>query len=187
MPTPTKITQPQVLECAMTMLRDAGPEALSLRELARRLDVKAPSLYRYYPDKVSLERAAVDAGNRMLLAALQQGVGEVADATPGDRLMAAAEAYREFALRNPHLYALMMDKRVAFPPVTDSGKQLWIYVLGLVGASSGVEDDTAGAVAVWSFLHGFVLLEYAGLFGESGPKDGFAVGMEALAKGFAAR
>ena len=42
------------------------------------------------------------------------------------------------------------------------------------------EDDTAAAVAFWSFLHGFVSLERSGLFGLSGAQGGLEVGLEAL-------
>jgi hypothetical protein len=44
-------------------------------------------------------------------------------------------------------------------------------------------DDTDAAVALWAFLHGFITLERAGLFGTPGPKGGFARGVKAMAAG----
>ncbi len=182
MPTPTKITQKQVLNRAIAILNERGVDALSMRELAKSLGVKAPSLYRYYPDKISLERAAVEAGNRLLLEYVKSGCRR---AEKSGILLAAAHAYRRFAKAKPHLYSLMMEQRLVLPPTSESGKALWEFVLSVVRNVSGVSDGTACGVALWSFLHGFVSLEQAGRFGVSGPQNGFTVGIEALAAGFA--
>lgn len=180
MPTPTKITREQVLARAVDLLNEEGLDSLSMRELARRLDVKAPSLYRYFPDKISIERAAVDVGNQLMLAALQKSVRS---AHPTEAVLAAGQAYRRFAKTKPHLYSLMMEKRLAFPPTSDSGKNLWNFVLSLVDGGTSKWDETARAVAIWSFLHGFVSLEQSGKFGASGPRDGFVAGINALSAG----
>ena len=180
MPTPTKITRDQVLTRAIAILNEEGLDSLSMRELARRLDVKAPSLYRYFPDKISIERAAVDVANQLMLAALQKAVKS---AHPTEAILAAGNAYRRFAKTKPHLYALMMEKRLVFPPASDTGKKLWNFVLSLVHAGASEWDETARAVALWSFLHGFVSLEQSGRFGASGPRDGFAAGIHALSAG----
>jgi len=49
---------------------------------------------------------------------------------------------------------------------------------------SGKPDDTAAAVATWSFLHGYVTLEHSGAFGASGPKGGLERGLEAFVSNF---
>ena len=184
MPTPTKITREQVLAQAIAILNERGPDALSMRELAKSLEVKAPSLYRYFPDKLSLEREVVESGNRLLLSALEAACRHM---EKSGLYLAAARAYRKFALGKPHLYFLMMERRIIFPPVSASGKALWEFVLALVLDVSGHSDGTAYAVALWSFLHGFVSLERAGQFGKSGPLDGLEVGIRSLAVGFKAK
>jgi AcrR family transcriptional regulator len=181
MPTPTKITREQVLAKAIEILDQRGPDALSMRELAKSLAVKAPSLYRYFPDKLALEREVVESGNRLLLSGLEAACR---DTEKRELYLAAAHTYRKFALGKPHLYFLMMERRIVFPPVSESGKALWEFVLALVRDASGHLDGTAYAVALWSFLHGFVSLERAGQFGESGPLDGLEVGIRSLAVGF---
>jgi AcrR family transcriptional regulator len=181
MPTPTKITREQVLAKAIDILNERGPDALSMRELAKSLHVKAPSLYRYFPDKLSLEREVVESGNRLLHSGLETACRDV---EKSGLYLAAAHAYRKFALNKPHLYFLMMERRIVFPPVSQSGKVLWQFVLALVRDASGHADGTAYAVALWSFLHGFVSLERAGQFGESGPLDGLEVGIRSLGVGF---
>jgi len=45
-------------------------------------------------------------------------------------------------------------------------------------------DDTAAAVATWSFLHGYATLEHSGAFGASGPKGGLERGVEAFLSNF---
>jgi hypothetical protein len=57
----------------------------------------------------------------------------------------------------------------------------------VVGGLTGDPDDTAAAVAFWAFLYGYVESERSGLFGASGPKGGFEVGLEALIESFWAR
>jgi AcrR family transcriptional regulator len=184
MPTPTKITREQVLAKAIDILSERGPDALSMRELAKSLSVKAPSLYRYFPDKLSLEREVVESGNRLLLATLDAACRNIEKSS---LYLAAAHAYRKFASGEPYLYLLMMERRIVYPPASDSGKALWEFVLSLVRDVSGHSDGTAYAVALWSFLHGFVSLERAGQFGESGPLDGLEVGIRSLAVGFKAK
>ena len=60
---------------------------------------------------------------------------------------------------------------------------LWTRLLQVVGDLTGSADDTEAAVALWAFLHGFITLERAGLFGTPGPKGGFARGVKAMAAG----
>ncbi|MCQ4207228.1 helix-turn-helix domain-containing protein, partial [Streptomyces longispororuber] len=40
---------------ARTLLEESGPDALTMRALADRLGIKAPSLYKHFPDKHAVE------------------------------------------------------------------------------------------------------------------------------------
>jgi hypothetical protein len=44
------------------------------------------------------------------------------------------------------------------------GKAVWNLLIEAASGVSGHPDDTA-AVAIWSFLHGYVTLEHSGAFG----------------------
>ena len=65
-----------------------------------------------------------------------------------------------------------------------ANKAIWNLLLEVVTAISGHPDDTAAAVATWSFLHGYVTLEHSNPFGVSGPKGGLEQGVEAFLSNF---
>lgn len=148
-----------------------------MRNLAQHLGIKAPSLYRHYASKEALEQAMNERGTVELRTQIEQ----TARGYSGKQVMLrAAHTYLGFARQRPQLYALMMAQPSLPVP---SGKDLWNTLLALVGQVSGNPDDTAAAVAVWAYLHGFVVLEQSGMFGESGPQGGFERGLQALLNG----
>ena len=149
MPTPTKITREQVLGRAIEIVDREGAEALSMRGLAESLGAKAPSLYRYFPDKISLELAVVDQGNRKLLERLKGAAGLAA---LGDEWIAVGETYVAFARAKPNLYRLMMEQRVGFAAgsaVGGSGRELWEFLLRVAG---GLEGGGLRWVVLWAIL-----------------------------------
>jgi AcrR family transcriptional regulator len=179
MPYPAKTDPDQILETAIQILESDGRDALSMRKLAEALDLKAPSLYRHYADRNSLEQAIAARAATQLHDALEQGIRPLRSANKV--LHQSARTYREFAETHPELYDLMMTN---FTPANiPESKALWNFVLEVIGRITGNPDDTSAAVALWSFLHGFVTLERNGLFGPSGPKNAFEVGIEALIAG----
>jgi AcrR family transcriptional regulator len=191
MPHPRQIAAHDVLRRAIDLLEanrrarlgakggtdEEAREELSLRAVARRLGVKAPSLYRYFADKAALERAVAEEGSRLLLESMKEALGSK---TGRRAFAAAAGAYMLFAEENPALYAFMMTAESLGASDSPTGKRLWELVLRTIGGISGNPDDTPMAVAFWSFLHGFVSLEQAGRFAPSGPGGGFEAGLEAL-------
>ncbi|HEX7147357.1 MAG TPA: TetR/AcrR family transcriptional regulator [Actinomycetota bacterium] len=146
------------------LLEEEGPEALTMRRLAERVGIRAPSLYKHLPDKAALEAAIIATGFEEAAATFEQaveGAGEGRGEGPGDwqpagrgnALVALAAAYRRFALEHPHLYRLMnngplprehlppgLENRTAAPLLRAAGSQ-------------------ARARAVWAFAHGMVQLE----------------------------
>jgi AcrR family transcriptional regulator len=160
-----------VVAAGRRLLEEDGPEALTMRRLAERVGIRAPSLYKHLPDKAALEAAIIATGLEEAAIAFEQavdeagggagqgagqsvdGAGGAAGQGAGRALVAVAAAYRRFALDHPHLYRLMTNgplPREHLPP--------------------GLEDRTAApllraagsearARAVWAFAHGMVMLE----------------------------
>lgn len=138
------------------LLEEEGLEALTMRRLAERVGIRAPSLYKHLPDKAALEAAIIATGFEEAAAAFEQAVdsaGEGSGEGAGDALVALAAAYRRFALEHPHLYRLMNNgplPRAHLPP-------------GLEGRTAApllrVAGSEARARAVWAFAHGMVMLE----------------------------
>ena len=94
----------EIVGVALELLEEEGPDGLSMRKLAERLGIRAPSIYKHLPDKKALEAAIISVGFEEQAAAFEAAV-----AGSADPLAAIAGAYREFALRRPHLYRLMTE------------------------------------------------------------------------------
>jgi len=177
MPHPKRLDPAAILDAALEIVEEQGSAGLSLRAVAARLDVKAPSLYNYFPDKAALEGAVIAASHRLMLETLRRHTR--AD-DPETAFRQTAEAYLKLARKRPALYFFAMNHQTPGADSSPEGKLLWNFLLARVGALSGNPDDTDGAVAVWAFLHGFAVLERSGRFGKSGPKGGLARGLDAL-------
>jgi AcrR family transcriptional regulator len=148
----------EVVATARELLEQEGAEALTMRRLAERLGIRAPSLYKHLPGKAALEVAVIATGLEDLAAALTAALDTPPGAAAGrEPLGALAGAYRAFALAHPHLYRLMTDRplpREHLPPgVEDRAAAPLLRAAG----------NQAHARAVWAFAHG-MLLELAGRF-----------------------
>ncbi|MYS81325.1 TetR/AcrR family transcriptional regulator [Embleya scabrispora] len=159
----------EIVSAARELLEGEGPEAVSMRRIAERIGIKAPSLYKHFPDKSAVENALIAQGMAELAEALEAveakvapsaGLAPGASVAPGEGAVAAlAGAYRAYALAHPDLYRLMSGQpldRAAMPA-------------GLEDRAAGplvraVGGDADAARAVWGFAHGMVVLELAGRF-----------------------
>ncbi|MEU8700328.1 TetR/AcrR family transcriptional regulator [Streptomyces sp. NPDC048680] len=139
----------QIVTAARTLLEQEGPEALTMRRLAARVGITAPSLYKHFPDKSSVVNALIGAMLRETAGALE--AAETAD--PGS-FPALAAAYRTHALAHPHLYRLTTGRPL--PPDLEERA-----VAPLLRALAGDEDR---ARAAWAFAHGMVTMELNGRF-----------------------
>ena len=99
-----------ILDAARAVMRERGVSALSLREVARRVGMRAPSLYEYFPSKAALYDAL------FLMAIRRYGAG-VARLRQGQdsfwgRLRVEFDAYMTFAKEHPDLYELAFERPV---------------------------------------------------------------------------
>lgn len=173
MPYPAKIHPETIENAALRIVEEEGWEALSMRRLAKGLGVRPSSLYNHYADRAALERALAKRATQTLFELLAPQAG---------KLKEMGRVYVAFAEANPALYHLLAET-LSGEEGSEEGKALWQLLLNAVGKLSRDADDTSGAVAFWSFLHGYVALQKAGKFGSSGPQGGLERGLEALARG----
>jgi AcrR family transcriptional regulator len=168
----------EIVAAARELLEQKGRSALSMRRLAARLGVRAPSLYEHLPNKQALEAALISDGLAEWAALAEQAVQG-----GGDRLAAVARAFRAYALQHPHLYRLMterpLERRLLAPGVEGRAAQ---PVLDAVGGDA----DTARAL--WAFLHGMAINELNGRFpGEADLNAAWERGVSAFQREAAAR
>jgi AcrR family transcriptional regulator len=86
----------EILAAARALLEEEGTQALTMRRLAHRLGIQAPSLYKHVRGKAELERAVAEAA----VGELGRALAEAGSA--GE----AAAAYRRWALACPRAYPL---------------------------------------------------------------------------------
>lgn len=100
----------EILAAARAHLASTGPSGLSLRAVARDVNMVSSAVYRYFPSRDSLLTALlIEAYNELGLAA------EAADqkaAEPYERWMAITRAVRTWSLQHPHDYALLYGSPV---------------------------------------------------------------------------
>ena len=144
----------EIVDAARAIVDAEGLDALTMRRIAERLGIRAPSLYKHFPDKQALEAAIISAAFEE-----QAEVFEQAVAGSDDPLAALAAAYRTFALAHPHLYRLMTDqelRRDLLVPGVEERAGLSVY--------RAAGEDANRARAAWAFAHGMALLEIANRF-----------------------
>ena len=170
-----------ILKTAVDMVERDGADGLSLRAIASVLGVKAPSLYRYFPDKDALEIAVSEEIWNVVLGELRAAS---ASANHETRFRRTVDAYLRFARERFSLYKFVLENGLSKTYGSKAGKAVWNLLLEAASGVSGRPDDTAAAVATWSFLHGYATLERSGAFGASGPKGGLERGVEAFLNNF---
>ncbi len=89
-----------------------------MRELARRLGVTAPALYRHYENREHVLADVVRSAYREFTASLYRALEAT---TPRERLVRAGEGYLEFALRHPRWYQLLFiaPEQLGMPGLPD--------------------------------------------------------------------
>ncbi len=108
-----------ILSIAREMMRADGVAALSLNGIARRLGMTPPALYTYFDSKHAIYDALFkigfeEFGRRMRKLTLEK-------VSPYEHLKAVFEEYMAFALENPELYQLMMQRPIpGFVPSAES-------------------------------------------------------------------
>lgn len=101
-----------IKEVARRHLREAGAAGLSLRAVARELEMSSSAIYRYFPSRDDLLTALiVDAYDR-LGASVERGEATPDRGAHADRWLAACRAVRVWALAHPHEYALVYGSPV---------------------------------------------------------------------------
>jgi AcrR family transcriptional regulator len=144
----------QIIAAAQELLEQEGLAGLSMRRIADRLGIRAPSLYEHIPNKQSLEAALISEG----FAEWAQ-LAENAVRNSGDPLAALSRVYRDYATNHPHLYRLMTEGSLPRDELAAGIEER--AALPLIAAAGG---DADLARAVWAFAHGMLILELDGRF-----------------------
>jgi AcrR family transcriptional regulator len=152
-------TKADILGIAIELMTVDGVAALSLSDVARRLGIQPPSLFKYFPSKLALYDALFALGARGVLAEFQAGV---ASATPGlTALRAGVASVARFSLANQPLAQLLFWRPVpgftpspeAFQPALDFQAEVASVIAVAVSLGElGEGADSEEGVAYFSVL-----------------------------------
>jgi AcrR family transcriptional regulator len=168
---------------ARALLEESGPEALSLRDVARRVGVSHNAPYRHFPTRQALLAAVAAEGfaalsDRMAALPAAPGAPPGLGALPG--LAAGFRCYLGFARDQPGLFRLMFDGTVeksADPALRAASEQSYDGLRRAVHRIAPAADRAA-VVTVWTQMHGLALVTISGQLSDDLVRDG---GLDALA------
>ncbi len=154
------------MDAALLQIKDNGVEKLSLRAVAKAVDVSQSAPYRHFQNKQSLLIAVAIEGFNKLTEALKASVSEPT-LSPLKALQQCGISYIAFAIDNPEQFRLMFGSRLEQCEPNEDCKQAATQayeVLNNVVARCVAEQLVLepsvelGSLAAWAQVHGLALL-----------------------------
>jgi AcrR family transcriptional regulator len=159
----------EIIAAAVELLDEEGDErAVTLRSVARRIGIAAPSIYPHFPDQPAIMLAVVRQEFDRLAATLR-AAAEAGGPDPRQRLLAVCHAYLDLAQTHPERYRTMFGGLWIAPALGDSSLteedlaglgadalQLLADLLGECVASGQATSTNplSDAIALWLGMHG---------------------------------
>jgi len=97
----------EIKETAWQQIAESGAASLSLRAIARALNITAPAIYNYYLDRDALVTALIVDAYNSLAEAQEAGRGTSLAKNLPEQLSALGLAYRQWAIAHPQRYQLI--------------------------------------------------------------------------------
>ncbi len=153
-------TRARILAAAWELARRDGVAAITLRDVARQVGMRAPSLYTYFPSKNAMYDAMYADGARELAQTLSRRA-EVSD--PRETLRNRIRLFIDFCVADPVRYQLIMERPIpGFEPTPESFR-ITIDALADTRAdmeATGVRGESA--LDMWrALITGLVSLQIA--------------------------
>ena len=147
---PRSVRVAELVRAALYLLESEGPGALTMRNLADAVGIRAPSIYKHFDGKSALEVALMEDGLFGMGDALHAAL---ADPDPADPVSSLLHAYRSEASLHPNLYRLTTSS--AFPRADlPEGLEDWAGEPFFL-----VTGERHRSQALWAFAHGTMILE----------------------------
>jgi AcrR family transcriptional regulator len=115
-------TADEIKQTARRILVEQGPDAVTLRAIARDIGVTAPALYRYFDSHEELIRHVVGDIFAELAGEIHAAIDEAGAASGGDmasKMIAACQGFRQWALTHKAEFALLFGTPVPGVNVDD--------------------------------------------------------------------
>jgi len=161
-----------ILDAARTLFVERGIDAVSMREIAKKINYSATTLYHHFADKEALLQAVCDEDFLKLASGMHQ-VMQLPDLIA--RIQALGRGYAMFALQHPNHYRLMFmtPRAPCNPDITsiqqgnteqDAYAQLKLVVQDAFDAGlfrPEITDAELIAQTIWAGIHGVCSLQIA--------------------------
>lgn len=158
------LTRESVIDAAEALADAEGWDALSIQALARRLGIKAPSLYNHVSGLADIQRELHLRGLRSLAGSLR-----IAAQQEGDPLATFAFALRRFAHEHParyHAAQPTVSLPSTDPGLAAAGREALEPLLAAMAARGLHGDEAVHATrTLRAAVHGFIDLEQRGAWG----------------------
>ncbi|MEW8972088.1 MAG: WHG domain-containing protein [Mesobacillus sp.] len=147
------------------LANEHGSEYITLAMLAKKLNIKPPSLYNHFDGLPGIKREmAIFSLQKLYISLAEEAEGK---AHGDEAVLALSRAYLSFARTNPGLYEFALSAPdPADEQVHAAGKKIVELVVSAIGPFKLSEEDAIHAVrGLRSLMHGFASLEHKGGFG----------------------
>jgi len=98
----------EIKQTALQLMREQGSIDVRFSDIARVMGMTPPALYRYFADRDEILTALITDAYDDLGRTVAQARDTVPDSDIGGRWLAAAQAYRQWACREPQQFALIL-------------------------------------------------------------------------------
>jgi AcrR family transcriptional regulator len=157
----------EILSAARELLLEVGPEAISLRQVARRADFSPGALYTYFSSRDEIIASLFKESFERLDSYLRRVPLTL---SPEKRVVELGLAYMDFAQDNPmDLRCILLATSTELPP--SSGRAVGLEAASLIGQTfregmeQGVFSSASGLTApemaygCWALVHGLVSVD----------------------------
>lgn len=155
------------------VINDRGLDAVTLREVARRVGVSHAAPAHHFGDKEGLLTAFATQGFVRFAEALRSARADLAGRPPSEQLMAMGVAYVRFAVQHPAFFEVMFRPELTAeddPQMKACGGEAFEVLLEAVTACLAADTEEAEvlrvASAAWAMSHGLATLWVDGPLGE---------------------
>jgi AcrR family transcriptional regulator len=157
-----------ILDAARQILLEEGPNHLSMRRIARRIEYTPTTIYLYFKDKADLLFHLCEEVYGKIVEVIE--AAGAAEEDPVARLRATMRAYIEFGLAEPDRYRIAFMTEIA--PNVDPASFLEAGSMGIAayelvrqrvrkaikGRADNAEEVEAVTQTLWAMAHGIISL-----------------------------
>jgi AcrR family transcriptional regulator len=154
-----------LLDAVAEIVQESGPEAVSLRECARRAGVSHSAATPHFGDKRGLMTAFATEKSLRLRAAMEDALAALPEgASPAERLAATGRGYMAFARQNPAHFRLMFRTDLidpedpAWSEAARRAREPLDAAMQAVAPGAGARALRARIALAWAGVHGFCTL-----------------------------